>query len=385
LIQKFWRKSNLFTVGLLKNSIFYYRRQRRNFNKDRNLELKKKGLTFSKRRIRKRSLVHNLNIATILIVVPSVYSKPKFWQHTQGNIFYEIYQSCVESYPSSKVLLFFVKNTSSEWKSDLQAHIIENSPDYIFMDAEIDPDGSKQWTIDQFLIQLEPIWSGLFIWLSIDSVLTTHSMRLDRLSLLSKKSLIVTIDRVPKYKFRGSSRIIAPIFLPISEETIADFDSKITGASPRINTITFFGTIYGYRERMLQDLQNFDLKIEVNPHKISLAKPSYFEYLQQLTKHNFTLNFSRNSRHNLPQLKSRILESAIFGCYVITDEDDLWRAFFPPGFGIFSFSANAEIKKICGKIERLNLDREYRNRYVQHARNHVNKQFWISIGKALIN
>ena len=53
--------------------------------------------------------------------------------------------------------------------------------------------------------------------------------------------------------------------------------------------------------------------------------------------------------------------------------------------GTSLFSANAEIKKICGKIERLNLDREYRNRYVQHARNHVNKQFWISIGKALIN
>jgi len=144
----------------------------------------------------------------------------------------------------------------------------------------------------------------------------------------------------------------------------------------RKSGLTFFGTIYGYRELELDNLLKMNINIITNPHKSSSKIPSYENYLKQFIFFNSTLNFLRNSRHNISQLKSRILEAAIFGCFVVTDEDELWHEFFPLNSGIFYFSTRAELAAICNYLNSTDVNHNFREVYKKFARESVNKEFW---------
>ena len=368
---------------VIENLGLYYFLERYRFNKLRNVENGISSNFFLKKKKIKSDNNVPLKNSRILIIVPSRYANKKTWRNSNGNIFFEIYQSALETFQNSHVEYFFVKPNSTNWKFELGEYVSYTEFDYLVMDAEIDPDGSSKWTLDSFLIENVFNWEGKFIWISMDSVLTTHKLRIDRISRIRPGSIVVAIDRKSNYGFRRSKELISPIFLPISNATIANIDKKFGKAPMRKSGLTFFGTVYGYRELELDNLLKMNINIIINPHKSSSKTPSYEDYLKQFILFNSTLNFSRNSRHNINQLKSRILEAAIFGCFVITDEDELWREFFPLNSGIYPFSSYSDLVDTYNLSVLTVYSDVFRTAYINYAREEVNTQFWLRIASAL--
>ena len=367
---------------VIENLGLYYFLERYRFNRFRNVKNEiSSSFFFRNKKISSKNKTPIKN-SCILIVVPSRYANKKTWQNSKGNIFFEIYKSASETFQNSSVKYFFVKSNLTNWKFELGEYVSRTEFDYIIMDAEIDPDGSGEWTLDSFLIENVFNWEGKFIWISMDSVLTTHKLRIDRISRIRPGSIVVAIDRKSNYGFRRSKELISPIFLPISNATIASIDKKFGKAPMRKFGLTFFGTVYGYRELELDNLLKMNINIITNPHKSSSKLPSYEDYLKQFIFFNSTLNFSRNSRHNINQLKSRILEAAIFGCFVVTDEDELWSKFFPLDSGIFYFSTRSELVAICNYLNSTDVNYNFREVYKKLARESVNKEFWRRISAA---
>ena len=363
---------------LLRYFQIYFFLVRYRFNKQRNNILNYKKIE-SKLRVFSNSNFSGIDNGNVLIVVPKVNSDINLWRHSKGNIYYELFKSGMEHIPNVDFNIHFVETALDNWQNLLSERISELKPDFLIMNPETDPDNSGNWSIDEFVIRLNTEWKGKIIWLSLDSVLRTHYLRIDRLSKLRSGSILIAIDRKPKFKLRYFDRIIAPIFLPMSCETIQAIDDLPKSEIDNKYEISFLGTLYGYRKILINQLLTQEVKIAVNPQHSISRSVEYKYYLSELRNSKLTVNFSRNSRQSEMQLKSRILEAAIFGCFVATDENKIWREFFPDKIGIFYFKNVKALKLIIRQLDCLENQSQIREILKSHARDRINNLIWDAI------
>jgi spore maturation protein CgeB len=69
-----------------------------------------------------------------------------------------------------------------------------------------------------------------------------------------------------------------------------------------------------------------------------------------LAQSNMTLNFSQASAGPIEQLKTRVLEAAVMGCIVLTDDLDRTRRFFEPELEFGNFANPRELAEVVKRF-----------------------------------
>ena len=281
--------------------------------------------------IKKRKLdSENKAFSHLLVVVPAKYQID--WDCGHGNFFYEIYQSAKEKFPNVTVSFFQVTTGEIEWKKRLKNYIESNKPDCIFVYAEIDPDDSGNWTWPELFLSIADQWSGKSVFLLFDSAYPIHRWRASKLAKITGNATIASIDRKPRPSLKKGIRHTGPIFLPISKESIQflkqEIESKVRNENLPTIDISFIGKMYPYREKILDEIERRELTVNLNPQRSYLNPDSYLSYLTALHLSKFTINLSLAGGVKVKQLKCRVLETAIFGNTLITDENVFGRKLF---------------------------------------------------------
>jgi hypothetical protein len=269
-------------------------------------------------------------VTTLLVVVPSQYEAG--WECGQGNFFYEIYQSAKERFPNVTVSIFQATANEIDWKKRLRMFVEGEKPDCIFVYAETDPDGSGDWTWPEFFLSIADKWSGKSVFLLFDSAYPIHRWRASKLARITGNATIASIDRKPRRSLKKDIRQVGPIFLPMSMESIQliqqQIESKVRQENLCTIDISFIGKMYPYRRKIFDVLENSGLCVELNPHRNYLEPDSYLSYLTALHLSTFTINLSLAGGVKVKQLKCRVLETAIFGNTLVTDENEFGGMFF---------------------------------------------------------
>jgi hypothetical protein len=269
----------------------------------------------------------------LLVVIPWQFKSN--WDLGRGNFYFEIVQSLVEVYGNENILIYQVDEFDYWWKENLLSFIKRVDPNSILLSSEIDPDGSHTWTLDEFIRGLRTFWKKKVFYLLFDSVFPLHQWRLDRLIRYDRNVTVISIDQSRGTTSKGAAANIGPCFLPISRASI-DFlriesEKKILVENLEPFEISFIGKIYPYRRSLLEKYSSQAPKIKVNPQSNFLDSDSYLSYITALRLSKYTLNFSRANVINKSQLKCRVLEAALFGCCVISDESKYSSKFFENG------------------------------------------------------
>ena len=185
---------------------------------------------------------------------------------------------------------------------------------------------------------------------------------------------------------------VGPVNMPISRETVGLVDQALSNVEKKFD-VSFIGALYPYRVELIDELRARGIDVAVNPHRadetVDLAtsranQPTWIEYMQGLASSHMTINFSRSSAGPYEQLKTRVIEAGLAGTYLLTDDKDRTRLFFPPD----EFSTFESVDDLPDLIEssledKADLDARARRAQVR-ARELAVTNFWDGIDQGLI-
>ena len=258
---------------------------------------------------------------SLLIVVPRYYAKK--WNPAQGNFYFEIYESAKEKYPEWEIKAYICEE-EKEWHGELTTHIKVMDPDILLISSELDPNGTSEWSLDLFIFNLSKIWKGAICYLLFDSAFPLHVWRLERLIRINSRCFVVAIDRDLNKEEKLKTFSIGPIFIPISQKSISILReliiAKVSKETLKPILISFIGQEYPYRKKLLVKIEREFPNLKINPQNEMTDSKSYLSYMTALSLSTFTLNLSRQHVIKRKQLKCRVLEAAITGSHVISDE-----------------------------------------------------------------
>jgi hypothetical protein len=289
-------------------------------------------MNFSQTRLTDPSLIknasrndHDCQHQGFLILVP--YHFKDNWQPMTGNFFYEIYASAIERYPHSEVRLFFVQENQENWIDQLVEVLKENPCLDIVTNSEKDPSSNFDWNFDLLLTQLSSFWKGIFYGILFDSVWEVFLIRNLYLATNFPNVRVIAIDRDIRCFFPRKLRTAGPTFLPISKLSLTQLGSAIVNSTSKYE-LSFLGKVYEYRRVILEGISLNHPKFHINPELVPSTQYSYLEYFQKLSSSRYSLNLARANAQDILQLKCRVLEAALAGSIVVTDEKKWISLFF---------------------------------------------------------
>lgn len=266
----------------------------------------------------------------IIIVVPLESSNN--WENSKGNWFYEIYASGLDFFPDHEIELFYIKDHGSVWPDSLREKVSQNPQTSILSFIENTDSDNLSGVTFEHLIKLREIWNGVLIGVIFDSVWPQTLNHAFLLADMDKGVVIVTIDRSIKTALPRSSNQCGPLFLPISRETIESIRNTVISTSKSIK-FSFIGNKYLSRVNSINlisnYIQDFDYMNEIN------ERPDYMTYITKLASSQFTLNLARANSQSMFQLKCRVLEAALVGTIVVTDEKKFISSYLPKSCFIY--------------------------------------------------
>lgn len=308
----------------------------------------------------------------IILIVPLGSSDN--WSSASGNWFYEIYSSALDFFPDHKIEVFFIRDYGSSWPEVLFEKVCNNPQTSILSFIENDSPHNMNGINFEHLIKLRHMWRGLFLGVIFDSVWPNTLNHAFILSHMDKGVIIVSIDRSIKTALPRNSSQCGPVFLPISKETIHQFH-EISKNNPKSIEFSFMGKTYPSRIHnigaVLKTYQKLDHKYESDNKRLK-----YPSYIAKLASSHFTLNLARANAQSVFQLKCRVLEAALVGTIVVTDEKRFIRKYFPESNFIYYYRP----EMIAAKINRLNLTKSKLQEEIQiMAESIAPSDFWKKI------
>jgi hypothetical protein len=200
------------------------------------------------------------------------------------------------------------------------------NPDILLISSEIDPNGTSDWSLDLFVFNLSKVWKGAICYLLFDSAFPLHVWRLERLIRINSRCFAVAIDRDLNKEEKLKALSIGPIFIPISQKSISILReliiAKVSKESLKPIFLSFIGQEYPYRKKLLVKIEREFPNLKINPQNEMTNSKSYLSYMTALSLSTYTLNLSRQHVIKRNQLKCRVLEAAITGSHIISDEKD---------------------------------------------------------------
>jgi hypothetical protein len=309
-----------------------------------------------------------------LVIVPKDGPTFENWRVAGGNFFFEIAQAAREHYGADAVTVFSPEPDESvpAWHERLIRELVDTGATHLMAMVETDPDGAGTWSWDVLWSQLHPRWDGVFLGVMFDSAYRWITIPVRRVARMCDRFVVVDICMpMDGSMVRGRSEV-GPVNMPVSDLSLTAIDEAAQGL-PRIHEVTFLGSLYPGRVRMIEDLRSTGVDVSVNPHHVSgevldlegsrANQPGYVGYMQALAQSQITINFGRSSAGDYFQLKTRILEAALMGCALLTDDIDRTERFWVKGEEYVHFDAPADIPTLVREL----LDDQPRQRHMQQA------------------
>lgn len=331
-----------------------------------------------------------------VVVVPQEGPDFDSWAPGTRNFYFEAAQLLREELGDAAVSVFSVAPgvPSPEWHEDLIRHVTASGATHIITHIEADPGSSgSAWTWDALWAQLQPVWDGVLLGVMFDSAYWEIRALARRLAKMSDHFMVVDICMPMDGSMVKGRPEVGPVNMPVSHQSMGVIDAAI-GQLPKVYDVSFIGALYPYRVEMLDALKARGLRVAVNPHRQDATKnfeesrtnqPSFIDYMAGLKQSELTINFSRSSAGPYEQLKTRVIESALAGCLLLTDDKDRTRLFFDEDLEFVRFNNPDELPDL---VERLLADpvalRHGQSAAEATARNLAFTNFWTGIEEGLV-
>jgi hypothetical protein len=250
----------------------------------------------------------------IAVVIP--YWEKDSGVPLSGEFFSELHLSAIEIFGKENVKS--IANLMDDWIESCVNQVLAFGSTHLLIYVEQDPVKSKWWSLDVFFFNLRSRgWVGKIVLIAYDSVWDSTKFRIDAITKLIDNVTVVCIDRSFPRTDRAGVKYLGPVVLPFSSCSVEQVSAIRRRYQPEMYVPTFFGSQYEYRKKLLS-------KISVNREDAILINPqghnaTYHEYLSSLRRYGCTIDFSRASARRVKQFKCRIIESALVGSVIITD------------------------------------------------------------------
>ena len=330
-----------------------------------------------------------------LIVVPPEGPGHESWRAGTRNFYYEAAQSAREKFGVEKVTVFAVDSNehAENWHVRLIKLAHEIGATHIITHIESDPSSNNlAWTWDVLWSELAPRWDGCLMGVMFDSSFTWITNKSRRLAIMSPNFLVVDICMPMDNSMVSGRSEVGPVNMPVSRESLQLIDDRIEGL-PKLYDVSLIGALYPDRVEALDRLRASGLRVAVNPHRNDETRnlqdsrdnqPSYLDYMAGLAQSEMTINFSRSSAGPFEQMKTRVIEAALAGTLLLTDDQDRTRLFFKTDEEYAYFNSPPDLPEVVQtlmkdpvKLGRMQLQAQ------QRAREVADTSFWGGIEAGL--
>lgn len=284
----------------------------------------------------------------LLLIVPMADHVEIPWEPAQGNYSFELAETaaaCMGPESVSTLRIDPAESTAS-YHARIVDHLIDGGFTHVIGRIDIEANGGPDWSWDEFVRLLRRRWEGVFLPLTYDSAYPYISMHLDRITRLHHRTMPIVLDRPISAVIRPHRPTAGPLFLPLSDASTDAINAALDGVTPDLD-LTFIGNVsgYPYRSALLQALEAEGLDITVNPQgRTASTMPGFTSYAHALRRSKVTLNFTRCNGVDVTQLKTRMLEGAVFGSVVAADSPLYARDYFVEGEEFISYSSPSDLK-----------------------------------------
>ena len=362
------------------------------WNRQHDSRMRAAGLTPRKR----KSVMSFAPRTTHVLIVPQNGPSGDNFFAGQWNIYYEATKALEDLIGAENVTVFDVPagEQPAVWQQRLVDQVASTGATHVLTHIESDPGTtSDSWTWDEAFIRLlDSGWEGALLGVNFDSAFKWIRARSRRLARMSPQFVSVDICMPMDGELVRSRTEVGPVNMPVSSETLALLAPALVGVE-KVHDVSFIGTLYPYRVELIESLRSRGINVAVNPHRADETtdfessranQPTWIEYMQGLASSHMTINFSRSSAGPYEQLKTRVIEAGLAGTYLLTDDQDRTRLFFPPD----EFSTFNSVEDLPDLIESLLRDRadlDARARRAQvRARELAVTNFWSGIDQGLV-
>jgi hypothetical protein len=362
------------------------------WNRQHDSRMRAAGLTPRKR----KSVMSFAPRTTHVLIVPQNGPSGDNFFAGQWNIYYEATKALEDLIGAENVTVFDVPagEQPAVWQQRLVDQVASTGATHVLTHIESDPGTtSDSWTWDEAFIRLlDSGWEGALLGVNFDSAFKWIRARSRRLARMSPQFVSVDICMPMDGELVRARTEVGPVNMPVSSETLALLAPALVGVE-KVHDVSFIGTLYPYRVELIESLRSRGINVAVNPHRADETtdfessranQPTWIEYMQGLASSHMTINFSRSSAGPYEQLKTRVIEAGLAGTYLLTDDQDRTRLFFPPD----EFSTFNSVEDLPDLIESLLRDRadlDARARRAQvRARELAVTNFWSGIDQGLV-
>ena len=362
------------------------------WNRQHDSRMRAAGLTPRKR----KSVRTFVPRPTHVLIVPQNGPSGDNFFAGQWNIYYEATKALEDLIGAENVTVFDVPagEQPAVWQQRLVDQVASTGATHVLTHIESDPGTtSDSWTWDEAFIRLlDSGWEGALLGVNFDSAFKWIRARSRRLARMSPQFVSVDICMPMDGELVRARTEVGPVNMPVSSETLALLAPALVGVE-KVHDVSFIGTLYPYRVELIESLRSRGINVAVNPHRADETtdfessranQPTWIEYMQGLASSHMTINFSRSSAGPYEQLKTRVIEAGLAGTYLLTDDQDRTRLFFPPD----EFSTFNSVEDLPDLIESLLRDRadlDARARRAQvRARELAVTNFWSGIDQGLV-
>jgi hypothetical protein len=317
---------------------------------NRRRKLENAGLQINPRKLQgdDNRLTNKTNLKPrIAVVIP--YWEKDAGLPLSGEFFSELHLSAKEIFGKENVLS--IKNLMEDWIESCTNEVLNFESTHLIIFVEQDPVKSKWWSLDVLFFNLRSRgWGGKVVLIAYDSVWDSTKFRIDAITKLIDNVTIVCIDRPFPRADKAGVKYLGPVVLPFSSCSIEQVAIIRRRYQPESYLPTFFGSEYDYRKKLLSKISGKSKNaILINPQG---DVATYHDYLSNLRKYGSTIDFSRASARRVKQFKCRIIESALVGSVIITDNPKTASSMLPQ-LSIFSFRSASTLLRRTKNVSRI--------------------------------
>ena len=328
-----------------------------------------------------------------IVIAPTEGPWSDEWGPAMGNYYYEVYRTAVERFGQGAVSVLDLQSSSmNRWSKVLEDLIQDTRATHLISHLERDPGDVGGWTWDYTWTEMSRSWDGVFVGVTFDSGFRLLEMKARRLARISPNFVCLDIC-VPMDSRLVPNRVeVGPVPLVVSHETQTVLAEEISSVE-KTTDVSFVGALYPYRVELMDALTTAGIDVAVNPHRSDVTtdfessrrdQPDWLSYMTGLAGSQMTINFSLSSSGNHEQLKWRVMEAALVGALLLTDDHSRTSEFFVRGEEFDEFTRPDDLARVIAAwLDSPSQLRQAQRRAQQRAFELTRHEFWNRIEKTL--
>ncbi len=328
-----------------------------------------------------------------VVIAPSEGPWSPQWGPAQGNYYYEVYRTAVETFGEDAVTVLDLDSfTMNVWAGVLTDLVHDTRATHLVSHLERDPGESGGWTWDDAWARLSRSWDGTFVGVTFDSGFPLLEMKARRLARISPSFVCLDICVPMDNRLVPGRPEVGPVPLVESQQT-QDLLFEHINRVGKTTDISFIGALYPYRVELIDALRATGVSVAVNPHREDIThdfessrrdQPGWLDYMAGLAGSQMTINFSLASSGQHEQLKWRVIEATLAGTLLLTDDRIRTAEFFTLGEEFDCFTGPQDLADVVAKwLDRPGELADAQRRAQARGSELARSEFWNRVGQTL--